>query len=372
MASISDRSIGTLRTINDGYIRPETSALANDMISNGIAKLTIFKHFTINETAPFGSVDGQKHACRINTFKARYSAKYFRKGKGVSALTLVSNHVPINTTVISPNEYEGHYAFDLLYNNTSDIQPTTLTTDNHGVNNVNFAVLDTFGYRFAPRYAKFKRVFYDQFDIVPGDKIAIQLKKPINGRLIEQEWDNIQWIMCSLSRKTTTQSTLIRKLSNNKSSNRTLTALHEYDRLIKCLYLLEYIDSKTLRQFVQQALNRGEAYHQLRRTIASINGNKFRGGNDYQIDQWNDCARIIANCIIYYNAALLSTLIDRFKQRNHQKAVEMIAGLSPVAWSHIQLAGHYRFDDQKIMIDLESMLEDVDPLMEEFDQKMVA
>ena len=132
-------------------------------------------------------------------------------------------------------------------------------------------------------------------------------------------------------------------------------------------------DGLSLRTFfVQQALNRGEAYHQLRRTIASINGNKFRGGNDYQIDQWNDCARIIANCIIYYNAALLSTLIDRFKQRNRQKAVEMIAGLSPVAWSHIQLAGHYRFDDQKITIDLESMLENVDPLMEEFDQKMVA
>lgn len=53
-----------------------------------------------------------------------------------------------------------------------------------------------------------------------------------------------------------------------------------------------------LRQFVQQALNRGKAYHQLRRAIASINGNQFRGGDDYQIEQWNDCARIIANCII--------------------------------------------------------------------------
>ncbi|WP_336845415.1 Tn3 family transposase, partial [Providencia rettgeri] len=73
---------------------------------------------------------------------ARFSAKYFRKGKGVSALTLVSNHVPINTKVISANEYEAHHAFDLLYNNTSHIQPKTLATDTHGVNNVNFAILD--------------------------------------------------------------------------------------------------------------------------------------------------------------------------------------------------------------------------------------
>lgn len=372
ISSTSDRSVGTLRTVNDGYVRPENTGPANDIIANAIAALTIFKHYTINETAPFGSVDGQKHACRINTFKARFSAKYFRKGKGVSAMTLVSNHVPLNTTVIAPNEYEAHYAFDLLYNNTSDIQPVTLTSDNHGINNVNFAILDIFGYQFAPRYAKFKYAFYDQFEITLGDDVSIELKKPINAALIEQEWDNIQRIICSLSRKTTTQSTIIRKLSNKKRNNRTLTALHEYDRLIKCLYMLEYVDNKTLRQFVQQALNRGEAYHQLRRAIASINGNQFRGGSDYQVEQWNDCARLVANCIIYYNCALLSGLIEKFERLNNKKVVEMIANLSPVAWQHIQLSGHYMFGGQKILISVEGMLEEVDLLAVDFEGLLAA
>jgi len=133
----------------------------------------------------------------------------------------------------------------------------TLTSDTHGVNNVNFAILDLFGYQFAPRYAKFKNVFNDQFEVIYGDEITIQLKKPINLRLIEREWEQIQRILCSLSRKTTTQSTIIKKLSNNKKNSRTLSALHEYDRLIKYQYLLEYIGNKTLRHFVQQALNRG-------------------------------------------------------------------------------------------------------------------
>ncbi len=359
MASASDRSVGALRTVNDRYIRPETTHASNDIISNEIAKLSIFKHFTINETAPFGSIDGQKHACRMNTFKARYSAKYFKKGKGVSALTLVSNHVPLITKMISPNEYEGHYAFDLLYNNTSDIQPKTLATDTHGVNNVNFAILDMFGYQFAPRIAKFKHAFNELFEIIQGDEIDIQLRKPINEKLIEQEWEQIQHIVCSLSRKTASQSIIIKKLSNNKRNNRILLALREYDRLIKSLYFLEYIDNKTLRHFVQQALNRGEAYHQLRKTIGSINGNQFRGGNDYQIEQWNDCARLIANCIIYYNSALLSVLIERFKKSNDQDMVDMIAGLSPVAWTHILLAGHYTFGSHNTMMNLNEMLENI-------------
>ncbi|CAM3486255.1 transposase (plasmid) [Xenorhabdus nematophila ATCC 19061] len=314
IAAISDRSIGVLRGVNDAFVRPETISAANDLISNGIARLPVFRYYTLNESSPFGSIDGQKYACRINTFKARFSAKYFRKGKGVSAMTLVSNHVPIKTTVISPNEYEGHYAFDLLYNNSSDIQPKSLATDTHGINNVNFAILDLFGYQFSPRYARFKQAFAEQFEVNTGTDMTISLKKPIKRKLIEQEWGNIQHIICSLSRKVTQQSTVVKKLSNNKRNNRTLLALHEYDRLIKCLYLLEYVDNKTLGQFVQQALNRGEAYHQLRRAIASVNGNQFRGGNDYQIEQWNDCARLIANCIIYYNSALLSALIEKFQE----------------------------------------------------------
>lgn len=364
IASVSDRSVGALRSVNDSYIRPETVHAANDSISNAIARLPIFKYYTINETAPFGSIDGQKHACRINTFKARFSAKYFRKGKGVSAMTLVVNHVPVNTTVNALNEYEGHFAFDLLYNNSSDIQPGSVATDTHGVNNINFALLDIFGYQFSPRYARFKRVFEEMFDVSLGEELHIALKKPIKHQLIEDEWEHIQHIICSLSRKATDQSTVVKKLSSNKRSSRTLTALREYDRLIKSLYVLEYVDNQTLRQFVQHALNRGEAYHQLRRAIASVNGNQFRGGNDYEVELWNDCARLIANCIIYYNSALLSGLVEKFETQGNQEVVSLLSNLSPVAWNHIQLAGNYTFARQQEIFSLERLLENVDPLAE--------
>ncbi|OLQ73217.1 hypothetical protein BIT28_25710 [Photobacterium proteolyticum] len=362
LASSSDRSIGVLRTVNDSYIRPETTGAANDLISNALARLPIFRYYTINESAPFGSIDGQKHACRINTFKARYSAKYFRKGKGVSAMTLVSNHVPLNTIVISANEYEGHYAFDLLYNNSSDIQPRSLATDNHGTNNVNFAILDIFGYQFSPRYAKFKHAFENLFEVNIDGELDIRLKKPIRIKLIKEEWGRIQHIACSLSRKSTEQHVIIRKLSNSKRGSRTLAALREYDRLIKCLYMLDYIDRKDLRQFVQQALNRGEAYHQLRRAIGNLNGDQLRGGSDYQIEQWNDCARLIANCIIYYNSALLSGLVERFEKQKNDSVIELLSNISPVAWGHIQLTGHYVFEEKEDMLNLENMLESVNPL----------
>lgn len=73
-------------------------------------------------------------------------------------MILVANHVPVNARVIGANEHESHNIFDLLFNNTSEIKPDILSTDTHGVNHVNFALLDLFGYTFAPRYARFSHV----------------------------------------------------------------------------------------------------------------------------------------------------------------------------------------------------------------------
>ena len=364
IASASDRSVGALRAVNDSYLRPETLKAANDVISNAIGKLPIFKYYNIQEDRLFGSIDAQKLRCRINTFKARFSAKHFRKGKGVSAISMVVNHVPVNAEVIAPNEYEGHFVFDLLFNNSSELQPDTISTDTHGTNSVNFALLDIFGYQFAPRYARFKSQFENMFDISLTGELDIRLKKPINNKLIIEEWPQIQHIICSLSRKSTVQGTIIKKLATSKRSSRTLSALREYDRLIKCLYLLEYADNKTLRQFVQQTLNRGEAYHQLRKAIGSINGNQFKGGSDYQVNQWNDCARLIANCIIYYNSVILSELVEQFEQLGNTQAVSLLANLSPVAWTHIQLAGYYSFARKQKPLNLGQLLENLEPLFE--------
>lgn len=79
--------------------------------------------------------------------------------------------------------------------------------------------------------------------------------------------------------------------------------------------------SVELRQCVQRALNRGEAYHRLRRVIAYVNNGKFRVTTEEQQKIWNDCARLIANAVIYYSArplAIPSSIVrspPRFRQR---------------------------------------------------------
>ena len=151
MADICNLSYQEISTAAGNYIRLETLKEANDRIANAAARLPISRHFDIDE-AVHSSSDGQKFEAAIPTINARHSAKYFGLNKGVVAYTLLANHVPLNARIIGANEHESHFVFDILFNNATDILPAMHSTDTHGANQVNFALLHLFGYRFAPRY----------------------------------------------------------------------------------------------------------------------------------------------------------------------------------------------------------------------------
>ena len=126
--------------------------------------------------------------------------------------------------------------------------------------------------------------------------------------------------------------------------------------MIKAMYLLDYIDDASLRGYVQRALNRGEAYHQLRRAIASVNGNRFRGSSDYEISLWNECARLLTNAIIYFNSMILTRLLRHFEGIGDEEKLGITKQVSPVAWHNINLNGTYSFDFEQNLIDIEEIM----------------
>lgn len=357
MSEVSGLGHGALLTTTRSFLRQETVRDANDAISNATAKLSAFPLYNIRDEI-HSSSDGQRIETQIDTINARHSPKYFGMKKGVSVCTVIANHVPINGQVIGAHEHESHFVFDLLFNNTSEVKPEKHSTDTHGTNQVNFWVLNAFGYSFAPRY----RDIHKRVDSMVGFQsptqygdVLIKPSRKVNEALIISEWPNIQRIMASLGQKEVSQATIIRKLSSYVRQNQTKKALWELDNIYRTLYILDFIDDVSLRQSVQKALNRGEAYHRCRRAIAYVNSGKFRVQSEAEQQIWNDCARLIANAIIYYNTALLSRIYDQKLAEGDEAAIQILKGISPVAWQHINLFGTFEFTPDEIGVDLDSV-----------------
>jgi TnpA family transposase len=364
MARTSDIPYHVLEATHQQYLRQASLQAANDRISNAIATLPIFPYYSFDLGALYGAVDGQKFGVERPTVKARYSRKYFGRGKGVVAYTLLCNHVPLNGYLIGAHEYEGHHVFDVWYRNTSDIVPTAITGDMHSVNKINFAILNWFGLRFEPRFTDLDdqlEELYCADDPALYEKCLVRPAGPIDLQVIVDEKSNLDQIVATLGLKEITQGALIRKLCTYTALNPTRRAIFEFDKLVRSIYTLRYLRDPQLERKVHRSQNRIESYHQLRSTIAQVGGKKeLTGRTDIEIEISNQCARLIANAIIYYNSAILSRLLTKYQATSNAKAIELITQISPTAWRHILLNGHYTFYSNGKIIDLDAIVAGLD------------
>jgi TnpA family transposase len=333
MAETSDIPYHILDATHQQYLRLSTLQAANDRISNTIAELSIFPHYSFDLEALYGSVDGQKFEAADPTLKARHSRKYFGKGKGVVAYTLLVNHVPLQSEMIGANEHESYYVFDIYYHNTSDIFPTAITGDMHSINKANFAILYWFGLKLEPRFTNLQsqlKHLYCGNNPAEYERYLIQPVGQIDRQLIASEKANIDQIVATLGLKEMTQNTLVRKLCTYSEHNRTRRAIFEFDRLIRSIYTLRYLCDPQLQRNVHRSQNRIEAYHQLRSVLAQIGGKKqLIGRTDLDVAISNQCGRLIANVVIAYNSILLSRLLDRYQAAGNQKALGLLKKISP-------------------------------------------
>jgi TnpA family transposase len=143
-----------------------------------------------------------------------------------------------------------------------------------------------------------------------GDAL-IKPSRKVFDKLIVKEWPTNQRILASLAQKEVTQATIVRKLTSYTRQNQTKKALWELDNICRSIHILDFIDDHLYRQHIQKALNRGEAYHRMRRAIAYVNSGKFRVKTEAEQQIWNECSRLIANAIIYYNTLLLSRVYEQ-------------------------------------------------------------
>jgi hypothetical protein len=113
MSRTSDIPYHVLDVTYEQYLRQQTLQAANDRISNAIADLPIFPYYSFDLETLYGAVDGQKFGVERPTAKARHSRKYFGRGKGVVAYTLLCNHVSLQGWLIGAHELEAHHVFDI-------------------------------------------------------------------------------------------------------------------------------------------------------------------------------------------------------------------------------------------------------------------
>ena len=104
-------------------------------------------------------------------------------------------------------------------------------------------------------------------------------------------------------------------------------------------------------------MNRGESYHKLHKAVSCANFGNLRFKTEGEQRIWNNSGRLIANCIIFYNALILSNVLRRQAENGDSSAAGSLASISPVAWQHINFYGRYEFTKSFQPIDIDAIVQ---------------
>ncbi|MCC2647632.1 MAG: uncharacterized protein K0R16_435 [Nitrososphaeraceae archaeon] len=358
MADMSDLNLNLLRSTSQDFIRVETLCLVNDIISNYVYSLPVFKEWNLIENKLLADADGQKFSTTHSTIQSRYSKKYFGKDKGISLYSLIANFIAVNAKNIGPNEYEGHALFDMIYGNKTDIEIDMVTGDNHSLNQLNFVALDAIDVEYVPSIKNIRDAADNLYSVKPISHYTglLKPKNTINVDRIKSQKRGVLRVLLSLIMQENTQSHIIRKLNSHARYARLKAALFEYNKLFKSTHVLNVIDNIGLRKALRTARNRTELYHQLQGLIRKIYGGIFKGKKVVDNRISAHATRLIANIIIAYNSIILNAVYEKMMQNGvPQKVVDKFTRISPIAWVHMLFTGRYSFKKSNGQIDVVAM-----------------
>lgn len=358
MADMSDLDLNPLRSTREDFIRVDTLCSANDIVSNHIHLLSIFRQWDLMDNKILADADGQKISTTDSTIQSRYSRKYLGRGRGISLYTLIANYVAVNAKNIGLNEYEGHSLYDMVYNNKTDIDIHMVTGDNHSLNQLNFVTLDSIDVDYVPSIKNVRSAADGLHAAQPLDNYTglIKPKSVINVERIRSQRRGVIRVLLSLIMQENTQSNIIRKLSSHARYARLKAALFEYNAIFKSIHVLNLIDDMQLRKAIRSARNRTEAYHQLQSNIRKTYHGVFQGKRIVENRISAHAARLIANCIIAYNSMLLNSVYGRMVANGvSQGIIDEFTRISPIAWSHMLFTGRYNLKKSNGELDVDAM-----------------
>lgn len=357
-AKRSNLSYKRLCQAEDNHIRLQTLRSAADLLIDKMLALPIFNLYLLSNNK-HGSVDGTKRKLRRRLLKARYSSKYFGTDVGVVLMTMGLGHIPFVTKIIGANEHESHFVFPMMIQNNHIVDPDIISTDTAGTNNINDLLYFVSGKVHAPCYRSLVKRASKICGFKPLSHYKNSLIKPnqqVNKKLIINKWPEILSILYSLFSHDSKQEKIIQQLSSHDYKNDVKDAIWEFNGILKSIHIVKYIDESQYQRDIRTALNRGEAYHQLLKSIGDVGGGDFRGMSDMEVEIWNECMRLIALIIIFYNMNLLSKLLAVKKSCNDEIAIKFLASISPVASQHLNLSGLYEFSEDRAVIDVDSVV----------------
>lgn len=331
-----------LSWVQQTCIRAETISKSNARIVDYHSTLPLALKMG---TGNIASADGLRFTCAVRTINSGPNRKYFGSRRGLTYYNFSSDQgAGFHGIVIPGTLRDSLYLLDGMQDQQTSLELKEIMTDTAGASEIIFALFWLLGYQFSPRLADIGKARFWRIDSNAdyGNLNNIS-KHKIRESSMRKHWEDILRIAVSLKLGHVTASDLIRSLFRKNRPSGLAKALMNLGRIIKTLYLLNYIDNEDYRRHILIQLNKGESRHSLARTVYhGRRGEMYEKYREGQEDQLNALG-LVTNAIVLWNTVYMQAALDHLRAQGEVIKEEDEARLSPLGRKHINFLGQFSF-----------------------------
>lgn len=332
--------------LNLRHVTEDRLGKATVHVINAYNKFSLPKYWGSGKHA---SADGTKWNLYEQNLLSEYHVRYGGYG-GIGYYHVSDMYIALFSHFIPCGVYEAIYILDGLIKNESDIQPDTLHGDTQAQSAPVFGLAYLLGIKLMPRIRNLKDLVFFRADrSVRHQHIDSLFSETINWSLIEKHLPDMLRTALSIKAGKLAPSTVLKRLGTYSRKNKLYFAFRELGRVVRTVFLLEYINDLELRKTIHAATNKSEEFNQFTKWL-------FFGGEGViaenvrheqrKIIKYN---QLVANLVILYNVEAMTRVLKELQQEGHPIDQEILAGLSPYRTEHINRFGDYTLDlDRKI------------------------
>ena len=234
------------------------------------------------------------------------------------------------------------------------MQPDTVHGDTQGQSEPVFGLAHLLGIKLMPRMRTWdEAAFYRPHKDAAYEHIDSLFTQTANWKLIKTHWKDLMQVVLSIQAGKVLPSMLLQKLGVHSRKSRLYQAFRELGRVVRTMFLLEYISSKPMRTEIRAATTKIESFHNFQDWV-SFGGHVITSGDPVEQEKRIKYMSLVANIIILHNVVDLTKTLNQMAIEGHQLTPQLVERLSPYMTEHIKRFGQY-------ILDMETAPEPLEP-----------
>jgi len=297
------------------------------------------------ETATWSASDSKQFGSWNQNLRAQWHKRYRQAGVMVY-WHVAKQSLCIYSQLKAPSSSEAASMIEGVIRHCTAMQVDRNYVDTHGQSEVAFAFSHLLGFQLMPRFKNIHKQKLSMPDANAAEtypSLKHILQKEIDWDLIMKQYDEMVKYTTALRLGTADAEAILKRFTRENQQHPTYKALSELGRVIKTIFLCNYLTNEKVRREIQEGLNVVENWNSANDFIY-YGRHGIVSANDVDAQEVAILSmHLLQSCLVYINTLMVQEVLsepvwyDRMKKEDWR-------GLSPLFYLHVNPYGKFDLD----------------------------